>query len=98
MIRPGLRLWIGLAVLIVLTPLGILARRTAWGEWTGEELKKMLGYVPERLAGLEHAWSAPFSRYSLTGAGGSPIEYLLSALIGSAAVILVSLALWRLLK
>ncbi len=86
----GRRLWMGLALLIVLTPLGVLTRRTAWGEWAGEELKGILGYVPTGLMRGEHAWRAPFRGYSLTGAGGSPVEYALSALIGAAAVVIVA--------
>lgn len=93
----GRRLWMGLAGLIVLTPLGVLTRRTAWGEWAGEELKGILGYGPAGLMRGEHAWRAPFGGYSLTGAGGSPAEYALSALIGAAAVVVVSFVAVRVL-
>ena len=37
-------------MLILLTPIGVLAPGTAWGEWSAEELKPTLGFVP---AGLE---------------------------------------------
>ena len=32
------RLWVAIAVLMLLTPLGILAAGTAWGEWSPAEL------------------------------------------------------------
>ena len=44
--RPLRWLWAGLAVLLLLTPLGALAPGTAWGEWSGDQLETALGYVP----------------------------------------------------
>ena len=37
---------------IVLTPLGLIASGGAWGEWSAEEMKTMLGFVP---TSIEHA-------------------------------------------
>ncbi len=91
------RLWIGLGVMIVLTPLGLLlpwitGAGSAWGEWGGEELRAMLGHVPEGLARLSGLWRAPVPDYAPSGAGGSSMSvhlawYLLSALAGSALVV-----------
>jgi len=84
--KTPLYLWIGLGVLTALTPLGLLAQGAPWGEWAGNELKEILGFIPEKLRGMEQIWKAPFSDYSLSGLESTPLEYLLSALIGLAAV------------
>jgi cobalt/nickel transport system permease protein len=94
------RLWIGLSVLIVLTPLGLLASGTAWGEWGTKELMEMLGFVPERLEGMMHFWQSLFPDYmvaELEGLVGSVIGYLLSAIIGTAVVVLSAFIVSRLI-
>ena len=56
-------LYILMAVLIIFTPLGLLASGTAWGEWGVEEMAslvsngKALGYTP---AGMEKGFSLAF--------------------------------------
>lgn len=72
-------LW--LLVLALFTPLGLLAQGTAFGEWSSEELKKSLGFVPQGLAKLESFWSAPFSEYSFS-AVNETLGYIFSALVG----------------
>jgi len=85
------RLWIGLGILILLTPLGMIAQGTAWGEWAAEELKEILGYVPEGIEKLGDIWKAALPDYSIPGLEGHPIlsaiGYLLSAVIGTAVVV-----------
>ena len=57
--RPLRWLWAGMGVLILLTPIGVLAPGTAWGEWGGEE--------------LEARWSATCPRISRSSeASGRP--------------------------
>lgn len=71
-----------LAILIVLTPLGLLAPGTAWGEWGTQQLTDMgLGFVPQGMQRLEGFWSALFLDYSIPGAGRS-LGYIFSAVIG----------------
>ena len=80
-----------LALLIVGTPLGLLAAGTAWGEWDPEELAEQdflgteLGYTP---AGMENGFSfeALFPDYSIAGMPES-FGYILSAIIGTALLI-----------
>jgi len=95
------KLWLGLAILIVLTPLGLLARGTAWGEWGSEELQQMLGYVPEGIAKGEMLYSAVFSGYALPGLGDSfihsAIGYVFSAAVGIGIIVLVMYGLGRIL-
>ena len=63
-VRP---LWIGLAVLMIATPLGLLAAGTAWGEWGVEDFKNPAARQQiaaasgsDRAAGsrAERAWNA----------------------------------------
>lgn len=78
-------LWIVLGLLLLLSPLGLLAEGAAWGEWGAEELEEMLGFIPGGLAALGGLWSAPAPDYAL---GGVPPElgYVLSGLLGIVAV------------
>ena len=76
-------LWIGLAILIVASPLGLLAPGTAWGEWNTAELSKMgLGSVPAGLEKLSGLWGAPLARYNLPVLGNANLGYILSAFLG----------------
>lgn len=61
------KLWIGLIILALLTPLGIILPEKfkaggAWGEWGPEALEKLIGYVP---AGLRN-WPIYGKPLSLT--------------------------------
>jgi cobalt/nickel transport system permease protein len=91
--RPRIKAIYGLIVgLACLSPLGLLASGTAWGEWGRAEIKdvvtggRALGYIP---AGLEKGFSlaALFPDYSVAGlpewAG-----YLLSAAAGAALLVI----------
>lgn len=76
-------LWIGLAALVVITPLGLLAPGTAWGEWGAEELTKLgLSFVPKGLSHLSGLWSAPMPDYDLPALGNVSMGYILSAVVG----------------
>jgi cobalt/nickel transport system permease protein len=88
---PGTRLWWGLGILILLSPVGLLARGTAWGEWGTDELEKLLGFVPAGLRRLSAAGlQAPLQNYSLPGVAGrfwsGSLVYVLCAIIGVGAV------------
>jgi hypothetical protein len=79
---------IGLVLLIILTPLGLLAVGEPFGEWGREELKEKLGYVPPGFEKLSGLWSAPIPDYAIPGGkSGEPMTlsaaaYILSAVIG----------------
>lgn len=85
---------IGLAILALLTPVGLLAPGTAWAEWAGEELPAMVGFLPRNLAALEQsrlpAWMPD---YAIPGMGERS-GYILAAFLGIA---LVAGAVWLLL-
>ena len=77
---------IGLAVMIIFVPLGLIASGTAYGEWGQDELQQAIGYVPAGLSSLSDLWHAPLSDYGLPGQGDSLADmtpgYWLSAIIG----------------
>lgn len=83
--------WIILAVLIFLTPIGLLAPGTAWGEWGADELKAMgLTAIPSGLAKFSNLWSAPLSNYNLTALGNDKLGYILSAAVGIVTITIVA--------
>jgi len=79
---------IGLVLLIILAPLGLLAVGETFGEWGSDEIKEKLGYVPQGLEKLSGVWNAPLPDYALPGGENSeslPLSaaaYILSAVIG----------------
>ena len=92
------KLWIGLLVMALLTPLGILLpekfnAENAWGEWGIEKLEKLLGYVPEGLRKLTDIWKAPVSDYNFGGEGASRavqvVSYIVSGFLGIGACALI---------
>ncbi len=70
-----------LAILVILTPLGLLAEGNAWGEWGYKDFKEMIGYIPSGLKRFAEFWSAPFSDYTIHGLGNI-FGYIASAIIG----------------
>jgi cobalt/nickel transport system permease protein/cobalt/nickel transport protein len=79
---------IGLALLIILTPLGLLAVGETFGEWSVEEVEEKLGFVPPGLEQLSSIWGAPLPDYAIPGSSDSmtvsAAAYILSAVIGVA--------------
>jgi len=90
------KLWVALGILAIFSPIGLLASGTAWGEWGTDEFPAMLGYVPRGLARFSDLWRAPLPDYSIPGLGSS-IGYILSALVGMALVVLVTLGMGKIL-
>lgn len=86
--------WIVLLLLILLSPLGLLTRGTAFGEWSASELTKLLGYVPEGIRKFSTIWSTPLAGYSLSN-HSLITGYWLSALIGSTATALFAFVLGK---
>ncbi len=87
-------LWVGIAILAVATPLGLLAPGTAWGEWGSDEFANLgLKAVPQGLAALEGIWGAPLAGYEIPILGNASAGYVLSAIAG---VVLVGALVWLL--
>ena len=101
------KLWIGLGVLILLSPLGLLLPEhfktgAAWGEWSIDEIKKLVGYVPKGLEKLAPLWDAPLSDYAFKGWEGKGLShlslaYIISAGVGIAVTVGASLLVGKLL-
>lgn len=88
------KLWIGIGILLLLSPLGVIIPALfhsggAWGEWGPEEVKKMVGYVPAGMKRLAETWKAPLPNYSVPGqAGGAVSEglgYVVTGIVGVVA-------------
>jgi hypothetical protein len=79
------RYWLILLVMVVLTPLGLLAEGTAWGEWGAEDLAQAIGFVPRGIEQAATWWPALFPDYSVKKLGESA-GYIASAAIGAAFV------------
>lgn len=93
-------LWIALGVLIVLTPLGLLASGTAFGEWGLDELKERTGFIPRGLAKMADLWQhSPLPDYGIPGLEGSffhsVLGYIFSAVIGVGLVVGLVMLLGR---
>ena len=77
---------IGLGLLIILAPLGLLAVGETFGEWSVEEVQEKLGFVPPGLEQLSSLWSAPLPDYAFPGGGESmtvsAAAYIISAVLG----------------
>jgi hypothetical protein len=90
------KMWLWLAGLAVLSPIGIILPKLfgaedAWGEWGTDTLIKLLGYIPKGLERTAELWKAPLPDYSLGGMNhlfGEIGSYGASALIGGLLVVL----------
>jgi hypothetical protein len=78
---------IGLIMLVILAPLGLLGSGETFGEWGSIELREKIGFVPPGLDKLSGIWSSPMPDYALPDGGNeaftlSAAAYILSAIIG----------------
>jgi cobalt/nickel transport system permease protein len=95
-------LWIRLALLMLLTPLGILAAGRAWGEWGAKDfsdpqLRQQVtaasgniappSQEPQGLARLSSLWSAPFPQYAPPFVRRPAFGYVMSAVFGSGLIL-----------
>jgi cobalt/nickel transport system permease protein len=55
---------VGILLLLVCTPLGLLATGTAWGEWGTKDISREIGYVPEGMASLAGRWQGLLPDYA----------------------------------
>ena len=84
------KLWLFIAGLALLTPLGIFLpdhfkTGSAWGEWGTGEVRSLVGYIPQGLARFATLWNAPVPDYAFKGWEGSGLPRLSLAYIFSAA-------------
>lgn len=101
------KLWIGITVLIILSPLGLLLPEhfkagDAWGEWELKTIKELLGYIPQGLAKFSRLWSAPIPDYAFKGWEEKGLvhlsfAYIISAIIGIVLTVLLVLLIGKFL-
>lgn len=105
--KTPVKLGIGIGVLAVLSPIGLLIPAlfrsgSAWGEWSTDEIKDLTGYVPNGLEKLSSLWAAILPDYSFVGwenkgLADQSIAYIVSAIVGIALCIGLGLLLGKLL-
>ncbi len=106
-------LWVALGLLLVLTPLGLLAGGSAWGEWSASQLASPAAQHAIADASLHHAlpsvppaglerlatvWTAPFPDYAPPLLRSRALGYLLSAMFGTGLVVLATIGVAALLR
>ena len=85
-------MWVGLAVMLVLAPVGLLAPGTAWGEWSTHQLSGLgLAFIPQGMASLSGLWSAPLPGYALPVLKNASLGYILAGMTG---VIVIGIVAW----
>jgi cobalt/nickel transport system permease protein len=83
-------LWIGIIILMIASPFGLLAPGTAWGEWGTAQLAGLgLKSVPSGLEKLSGLWGAPLAGYNLPALGNTNLGYILSAVLGILVIVVV---------
>jgi cobalt/nickel transport system permease protein len=106
--RATRKLWLGLGVLMLLTPLGLLASAQAWGEWAPADFKSANATIgaqslqhaapaqaPHGMQHLASIWTAPVPDYAPAFMHSPAFGYILSALFGTGLIILAfGLAAW----
>lgn len=86
------KLYIWLLILVVATPLGLLASGSVWGEWGSDEVKKQIGFAPKGMKSLESLWSGLLGGYNVPGFNGfllSSIGYIISAVLGVGLIFII---------
>jgi cobalt/nickel transport system permease protein len=101
-------LWLGLALMMVLTPLGLLATASAWGEWGTQDLKNAAAReqiaaasgnvappaaVPAGLEKLSTVWTAPMPEYAPRFLKSERLGYVCSAMFGTGLIMTAWLGL-----
>lgn len=102
------KLWLGIAILVVISPLGLLLPEyfkagDAWGEWGPDTLKELVGYVPRGFEKLSNLWNAPVPDYAFKGweeggLGGLSFSYIASAIIGIIITVAIVMLIGKMLS
>jgi cobalt/nickel transport protein len=89
-----------LLILCLLTPIGILFpvffnAGDAWGEWSAQTVKELVGYVPRGLEKYSEVWKAPITDYSINNGDTSVVHrsgyYIVSGVAGATLTYIVML-------
>jgi cobalt/nickel transport system permease protein len=106
-------LWLGLAIMMIFTPLGLLAAGIAWGEWGAEDFNDASvreqittasgnvappETVPQGLERLSSIWTAPIPDYAPSFMHNESFGYIMSAMVGTGLIILLFLLISKLIS
>ncbi|MDD4172513.1 MAG: PDGLE domain-containing protein [Syntrophomonas sp.] len=96
-------LWLALGAFIILTPLGLIASGTAFGEWGVDQMEEEVGFIPAGLERMADLWShAPLADYGIAGFDASfmqsAVGYIFSAVVGVALVVGISMLLSKIVQ
>jgi cobalt/nickel transport system permease protein len=109
----GAGLWLVLALVLLLTPLGILASGAAWGEWAPKDFSNPAGRAqiaaasgrtalpaeaPVGLTRLANLWTAPLPDYAPHFVKSAGFGYLLSAMFGVGLILTLTWLMQRALR
>jgi len=95
-----------LLLLCLITPVGILFpvffnTGDAWGEWSAQTVKELVGYVPKGLSKYSDVWKAPLPEYSVNREDSSVVHksgyYLVSGIIGATVTYIIMLIISRII-
>ena len=95
-----------LLLLCLITPVGILLPMffnagDAWGEWSAQTVKELVGYVPRGLERYSDVWEAPLPDYTINREDTSVVHqsgyYIVSGIIGATVTYVVMLLISRLI-
>jgi cobalt/nickel transport protein len=95
-----------LLLLCLITPVGILLPMffnagDAWGEWSAQTVKDLIGYVPEGLAKYTDIWEAPLPDYTINSVDTSIVHqsgyYIVSGITGATLTYVIMLLITRLI-
>jgi cobalt/nickel transport system permease protein len=107
------RLWIGLAALMILTPLGLLATGAAWGEWGPEDFadpqareriaaasgnQAPPAQAPRGFERLSSIWTAPLPDYTPPFLRSETFGYVMSSIFGVGLIILTILLIGQVVR
>jgi cobalt/nickel transport protein len=104
--KPQKKILIILLLLCLITPVGILLPMffnagDAWGEWSVQTVKDLIGYVPQGLTKYSDVWEAPFPDYTINSGdisvGHQSGYYIVSGIIGTTETYVVTLLITRLI-
>ena len=111
-LRPALRrFWTLLAIVLIFTPLGVIAVGSAWGEWSANDFSNAAvrsqiaaasanhfppAQAPEGLKHLSSLWRPPIPDYAPAFIQNPYFGYFVSASIGVGMIILFTLVVTRL--
>jgi cobalt/nickel transport system permease protein len=86
--------WYALIALMIFAPIGLLAQGTAFGEWSGDDLKAKIGFIPQGMAKLGDKWKAMLPDYSIPGYDTSffksALGYIFCAIVALAIILVIT--------